>query len=60
MDIMFRSLFLRASIIRELFVFLWKEKIWWLIPLMVILILLAILMIFAHSSPVAPFIYTLF
>lgn len=57
---MFKSILGRASIARELLSFLWKEKMWWLIPMMVILLLLGILMIFAQGSPVAPFIYTLF
>ncbi|MDQ7821582.1 MAG: DUF5989 family protein [Candidatus Eremiobacteraeota bacterium] len=36
-----------------------KDK-WWLIPIIVILILLSIIIIFAESSVLAPFIYTLF
>lgn len=50
----------RYWILSELFTFLWKERIWWMIPMITILILLGILFIFAQSSPVAPFIYTLF
>ncbi len=50
----------RASIAKELLGFLWKEKMWWMIPMMVTLLLLGVLMIFAQSSPIAPFVYTLF
>jgi len=57
---MLKSLFGRFSIARELVAFLWKEKLWWLTPMVIILLLLGILMIFAQGSAVAPFIYTLF
>jgi uncharacterized membrane protein len=50
----------RASIIRELLSFFWKEKMWWMIPMIIILVLLGVLIIFSQSTPVAPFIYTLF
>jgi len=49
-----------VGIVRELFSFLWKRKLWWLIPMFVVIVLFGILLIFAQGSPVAPFIYTLF
>ncbi len=52
--------FLRADTLREFFVFLWERKMWWLIPMIVVLMLFAIVLVFAQSSPLAPFIYTLF
>lgn len=57
---MFQNIVLRIGIINDLFTFLWKEKMWWLIPFVAVLMLLGILMIFAHASPIAPFMYTLF
>ena len=57
---MFKKLFGKAGIVRELLVFLWKERIWWMIPMVIVLILLGILIFMAQSTPVAPFIYTLF
>lgn len=57
---MFKRTFLKFSIIKELLAFLWAEKMWWMVPMVVVLLLLGILIIFAQSSPVAPFIYTLF
>jgi len=48
------------GILGELLVFLWKRKLWWMIPMIVVLILFALLLIFAQGSAVAPFIYTLF
>ena len=50
----------RIGIVGELFSFLWKRKLWWLMPMFVVIVLFAILLIFAQGSPVAPFIYTLF
>lgn len=50
----------RLGIFGELLAFLWQRKLWWLIPMVVILVLFGVLLIFAQSSAVAPFIYTLF
>lgn len=50
----------RLGIVGELLVFLWKRKLWWLIPMIVVIVLFAVLLIFAQGSAVAPFIYTLF
>jgi hypothetical protein len=44
----------------EVLHFLWARKLWWMIPMVTILMLLGLLLIFASSSGVAPFIYTLF
>ena len=48
------------GIVGELFSFLWKRKLWWLMPMLVVIVLFALLLVFAQASPVAPFIYTLF
>ena len=50
----------RVSIFAELWDFLRVRKKWWLGPPLVILLLLGVLLVFAESSAVAPFIYTLF
>jgi uncharacterized membrane protein len=50
----------KSSIIKEFFEFLWKEKMWWIIPIVVILLGFGLLVIMAQGSAVAPFIYTLF
>jgi hypothetical protein len=50
----------KASILRELWDFLKIRKRFWLAPILIILVLLSLLVIFAQSSAVAPFIYTLF
>jgi hypothetical protein len=50
----------RLGIIGELLRFLWGRKLWWIIPLIVVLVLFAVLLVFAEGSAVGPFIYTLF
>lgn len=50
----------RSGIFGELLLFLWHRKLWWLIPMIVMLVLLSLLLIFAGGSGLAPFIYTLF
>lgn len=50
----------RLGIVGELLTFLWQRKLWWLIPMVVVIILFAALLIFAQGSALAPFIYTLF
>jgi hypothetical protein len=50
----------RAGIVAEVFQFLWETKLWWMAPMIILLLLLGILIIFAETSPVAPFVYTLF
>ena len=56
----FRSFLSRFSVLRELMVFLWKRKLWWMIPMVIILVIFGLLLIFSQSSVVAPFIYTIF
>lgn len=56
----FKSLFSRGGEANELFKFLWEAKLWFLIPFVFVLVLFGILMVFAQSTGVAPFIYTLF
>lgn len=55
-----RQLTRRFSVIGELFQFLWQQRLWWLIPMVGVLLVFGLLLLFAQSSPLAPFIYTLF
>ena len=50
----------RMGILRELVHFLWRRKLWWLMPMVAVLVLFAVLLVFAQGSALAPFIYTLF
>ncbi|MBI2326935.1 hypothetical protein HYU92_01305 [Candidatus Curtissbacteria bacterium] len=55
-----KSFFSRSGEAGELLEFLWKAKLWFLIPFVVVLLVFGLLLIFAQASGVAPFIYTLF
>ena len=50
----------RASIMGELIVFLWERKLWWMIPMVAVLLLFGTLMVLAQGTALSPFIYTLF
>lgn len=45
--------------IKEVLLFIIKERKWWLAPLVFVLIIVSLLVVFADSA-VAPFIYSLF
>jgi len=49
----------KSSTLAELFQFLWQRKLWWLMPLVGLLLLVLLLLIFANAAAVvAPFLYT--
>ena len=50
----------KMSVIREFATFLKQEKKYWIAPMVLILLLFGLLIVFAQSSAMAPFIYTLF
>jgi len=50
----------RISIVGELWEFLRIRKKWWLLPIVIVLLLVGALLVFAQTSVLAPFIYTLF
>jgi len=50
----------KFGIAGELLAFLWRAKLWWLTPIVVVLALMGILIGFGSASGVGPFIYTLF
>jgi hypothetical protein len=49
----------RNSFISEFWLFLMENKKWWLLPMVLVILLLGVLVLLS-SSPVAPFVYTLF
>ncbi|OGH04040.1 MAG: hypothetical protein A2W22_00235 [Candidatus Levybacteria bacterium RBG_16_35_11] len=49
----------RTSEFSDLIKFLWKVKLWFLIPFIIILIIFGMILIFAQSTGIAPFIYTI-
>jgi hypothetical protein len=50
----------KARVFAELWQFLRQEKKYWLTPIVLVLVLFGLLIVFAQSSAIAPFIYTLF
>jgi hypothetical protein len=46
--------------IAELFRFLWMRRMWWMIPFVATLLLVAVLLLVGQATGIAPFIYTLF
>ncbi|MEK7563904.1 MAG: DUF5989 family protein [Patescibacteria group bacterium] len=50
----------KLSIFTELWHFMRMRKKWWLLPIVLIIVLLGLILIFAQTSPLAPFIYTVF
>jgi hypothetical protein len=50
----------RLGIAGELLGFFWQFRWWWLTPMILALLVVGALVIFAQSSAIAPFIYTLF
>ena len=50
----------KFQVLREFWEFLGQQKKYWITPIVVVLILFGLLLLFAQTSAVAPFIYTLF
>ena len=44
----------------EFFGYLWRQKLWWMMPMFFIIFLFGLLLILGQSSALAPFIYTIF
>ncbi len=56
----FRKMGTNMGVVGEFLGFLWKRKMWWLIPMVVVLLFFALLMIFSVASGAGPLIYVLF
>ncbi|MGI8654591.1 MAG: DUF5989 family protein [Pyrinomonadaceae bacterium] len=50
----------KLALANEIWLFLRENKKLWLLPIIVVLVLLGALLVFAQSSALAPFIYSLF
>ena len=51
---------LRFGVAGELFSFLWKRKLWWMFPLVFLVVLLGVIIAFGTATGIGPFIYTVF
>lgn len=50
----------RVGILKEFFEFIMKQKVWWLAPIIILLVLFSLFIIFTESTALAPFIYAIF
>lgn len=50
----------RGGLVSELWAFMKVRKKFWLLPIVVIMVVVGALLVFAHGSVLAPFIYTIF
>lgn len=50
----------KFAITGELFAFLWQRKLWWLMPIVVVVVFFGLLIGFGSASGIGPFVYTLF
>lgn len=50
----------KLALVSEIWLFLRANKKLWLLPMIIILFLMGLLLVFAQSSALAPFIYTIF
>lgn len=50
----------KLLLFREFWFFLKERKKFWLLPMIIVFLLFGVLLVFAESSALAPFIYTLF
>ncbi len=55
-----QDFFMRMGVLGELLAFLWKRKLYWMLPMVITLMVFALLIVLGSSSPLSPFIYTLF
>ena len=55
-----RGMLANAGVVGEFISFLWQQRLFWMIPMVVVLLLFGMLIIFASASGVGPFVYTLF
>ena len=49
-----------SGLAQELWAYMRVRKKWWLAPILLVLFLVGMLLVFAHGSALAPFIYTIF
>lgn len=50
----------KLGILKELVGFFWHRKLWWMIPLIVVLVIFGVLIVVGSTTGIGPFVYTLF
>ncbi len=56
----FKAMVTNTGIAGEILAFLWQRKLWWLIPMVAMLLLFGLLLAFGVSSGALPFLYPIF
>ncbi|MFH2020935.1 MAG: DUF5989 family protein [archaeon] len=51
---------MKKNIVIEVFEYIIENKVWWIAPIVIMLIIVGILVIFVQNSAVSPFVYILF
>lgn len=55
-----QDFFLRMGVLGELLAFLWRRKLYWLMPMILALLVFAVIIILGSNPITSPFLYTLF
>ena len=55
-----KDFFMRMGVLGELLAFLWKRKLYWMLPLVISLLVFAVVIIVGSAGPAGVFIYPLF
>ena len=50
----------KLSMTKEVWLLLRQHRKFWLVPIVIVLLLIGVLLVFAQTSILAPFIYTIF
>lgn len=50
----------RLGVVNGLFVFLWRQRLWWMIPIFLAVVVVGLIVALAAHPAAAPFVYTLF
>ena len=50
----------RLGVVNGLLVFLWEQRLWWMIPILLAVVGVGVIVALAANPVAAPFVYTLF
>ena len=50
----FKRVASKLGIMGELMIFFWERKLWWMIPMVSVLLLFGLVIVFTHGTAVAP------
>jgi len=50
----------KLGVIGLMMIYLWQRRLWWLIPMVSVLLVFGLVVVFAQATAIGPFIYALF